>query len=181
MGKKKRILNNESAQRLSDWLKEIGMTQTDLSKLINYSQQYISNVMNGKRPMTLEFAQRVSEKTAQGKSQKYDIELKIRPQYLLCMDNIKTTEDINSIYFDRAISISDACHTLLDQALREVCLREGIEVPDLIGEPLELMLLQAQLRDYADSLMWNYVIHRKHSHQWSYLDQLTPFRPKTEH
>ena len=29
--------------------------------------------------MTLEFAQRVSEKTAQGKSQKYDIDLKIRP------------------------------------------------------------------------------------------------------
>lgn len=180
MGKKKRILNNKSAQRLSDWLKEIGMTQTDLSKLINYSQQYISNVMNGKRPMTLEFAQRVSEKTAQGKSQKYDIELKIRPQYLLCMDNIKTTEDFETTYIQKSQNVMDASITLLEEALEEVCLREGMDLPHLDNIP-ELILLQAQLRDYADSLMWNYVIHRKHSHQWSYLDQLTPFRPKTEH
>ena len=180
MGKKKRILNNESAQRLSDWLKEIGMTQTDLSKLIHFSQQYISNVMNGKRPMSLEFAQRVSNATAQGKSQRYDIDLKIRAQYLLCMDDIKTTEDFYSVNFQRLDSVNNACYTLLTNSLKEVCLREGIEVPHLdnIGE---LFFLQAQLQDFADSLMWNYVAHRKHSHVWSYLDALDQVNTISEH
>ena len=47
MGKKKRILNNESAQRLSDWLSEIDMNQTELADLIGYTQQYISNIIKG--------------------------------------------------------------------------------------------------------------------------------------
>lgn len=178
MGKKKRILNNESAQRLSDWLSEIDMNQTELADLIGYSQQYISNIMNGKRPMTLDFAQLVSEKTAQGKSQKYDIDLKIRPQYLLCMDDIKTTEDFETTYIQRSQNVMDASITLLEEALEEVCLREGMELPHLDNIP-ELILLQAQLRDYADSLMWNYVKHRKHSHVWSYLDQIPS--TKSEH
>ena len=178
MGKKKRILNNESAQRLSDWLSEIDMNQTELADLIHYSQQYISNVINGKRPMSLDLAQLVSEKTAQGKSQKYDIDLKIRPQYLLCMDDIKTTEDFETTYIQKSQNVMDASITLLEEALEEVCLREGMDLPHLDNIP-ELILLQAQLRDYADSLMWNYVKHRKHSHVWSYLDQIPS--TKSEH
>ena len=180
MGKKKRILNNESAQRLSDWLSEIDMNQTELAGLIHYSQQYISNVINGKRPMSLEFAQRVSNVTAQGKSQRYDIDLKIRPQYLLCMDDIKTTEDYYSIQFQRLDSVNNACYTLLTNSLKEVCLREGIEAPNLDNWG-EFFLLEAQLQDYADSLMWNYVAHREHSHVWSYLDALDQVNTISEH
>jgi len=178
MGKKKRILNNESSQRLSDWLSEIDMNQTELADLIGYTQQYVSNIITGKRSMSLDFANLVSEKTAQGKSHRYDIDLKIRPQYLLCLDDIKTTEDYYSIQFQRLDSVNDACLTLLNNSLKEVCLREGIEVPHLdnIGE---LFFLQAQLQDFADSLMWNYVKHRKHSHVWSYLDQIPS--TKSEH
>ena len=128
--------------------------------------------------MTLDLAQLVSEKTAQGKSQKYDIDLKIRPQYLLCMDDIKTTEDFETTYIQKSQNVMDASITLLEEALEEVCLREGMEIPHLDNIP-ELILLQAQLRDYADSLMWNYVKHRKHSHVWSYLDQIPS--TKSEH
>ena len=172
MGKKQRILNTEGSQRLSDWLKEIGMTQSGLAETIGYTQQYVSNIMNGKRPLTLDFAQLVSEKTSQGLSQKYNIELRIRPQYLLCMDDIKTTEDFESLYIHRSQAVNDATLTLLDQSLREVCLRECIDIPTLDNIP-ELLLLQAQLRDFSDSLMWNYVRHREHSHVWSYLDQIS--------
>lgn len=171
MGKKQRILNTEGSQRLSDWLREIDMTQSELAEAIGYTQQYVSNIMNGKRPLTLDFAQLVSERTSQGQSQKYNIELRIRPQYLLCMDDIKTTEDFESQYIHRSQAVSDATLTLLDQSLREVCLREGMETPTLDNIP-ELLLLQAQLRDFSDSLMWNYVKHREHSHVWSYLDQI---------
>ena len=180
MGKKKRILNNESAQRLSDWLSEIDMNQTELAGKINFSQQYISNVMNGKRPMSLEFAQRVSNATAQGKSQRYDIDLKIRPQYLLCMDDIKTTEDFETTYIQKSQNVMDASITLLEEALKEVCLREGIEVPNL-DNWCDFFLLEAQLQDYADSLMWNYVAHREHSHVWSYLDALDQVNTISEH
>ena len=172
MGKKQRILNTEGSQRLSDWLREIDMTQAELAEAIGYTQQYVSNIMQGKRSLTLDFARLVSEKTSQGLSKKYNIELRIRPQYLLCMDDIKTTEDFQSQYIHRSQAVSDATLTLLDQSLREVCLREGIETPTLDNIP-ELMLLQAQLRDFSDSLMWNYVRHREHSHVWSYLDQIS--------
>lgn len=171
MGKKQRILNNEGAQRLADWLRDIHMTQAELAKEIGYTQQYVSNIMNGKRPLTLDFAQLVSDRTSQGQSQKYNMELRIRPQYLLCMDDIRTTEDFESQYIHRDQAVSDATLTLLDQSLREVCLREGMETPTLDNIP-ELLLLQAQLRDFSDSLMWNYVRHREHSHVWSYLDQI---------
>lgn len=177
MGKKKRILNTESSQRLSDWLKKIGMSQSDLAEAIGYTQQYVSNIMTGKRPMTLDFAQLVSENTSQGRSRKYNIELRIRPQYLLCMDDIKTTEDFESQYIHRSQAVSDATLTLLDQSLREVCLREGMDSPSLNDLP-ELMFLQAQLRDFSDSLMWNYVRHRDHSHVWSYLDQISSIKSK---
>lgn len=170
MGKKPRKLNKEGSQRLADWLREIDMTQSTLAHAIGYTQQYVSNIMNGKRPMTLDFAQLVSEKTSRGQSQKYNIELRIRPEYLLCMDDIKTTEDFESQYIHRSLAVRDASLTLLDQSLSEVCLREGMETPTLDNIP-ELLLLEAQLRDFADSLMWNYVKHREHSHFWSTLDQ----------
>ena len=175
MGKKKRILNTESSQRLSDWLKKIDMSQSDLAEAIGYTQQYVSNIMTGKRPMTLDFAQLVSENTSQGQSRKYNIELRIRPQYLLCMDDIKTTEDFESQYIRRSQAVNDATLTILDQSLREVCAREGIDAPSLNDLP-ELMFLQAQLRDFSDSLMWNYVRHRDHSHVWSYLDQISSIK-----
>ena len=175
MGKKQRILNTEGSKRLADWLKEIDMSQSELAQAVGYTQQYISNIMTGKRPMTLDFAELVSQKTSQGQSQKYDIELRIRPQYLLCMDDIKTTEDFEYQYIHRSQAVSDATLTLLDQSLREVCLREGMDSPSLNDLP-ELLFLQAQLRDFSDSLMWNYVRHRDHSHVWSYLDQISSIK-----
>lgn len=178
MEKKQRILNNASSQRLFDWLIEIDMDQRELHDITNYTEQYISNIINGKRPMTLEFANKVSEATSQGMSKKYyNVEIKIRPQYLLCMDDIKTTEDFQSMYIHRSQAVNNASLTLLDESVKEVCSREGISILALDNIP-ELLLLQAQLRDYSDSLIWNYIKHRQHSHLWNYLDQISQNKEK---
>lgn len=67
--------------------------------------------------------------------------------------------------------VLDAPITMLESSLRVVCTRENLPVPTL-SDPGELMLLVAQLQDYSDSLMWNYVKWKKSSHVWSFLDQV---------
>jgi hypothetical protein len=59
--------------------------------------------------------------------------------------------------------------TVLNTALLNVCHDEGINVPHLDCIP-ELALLEAQLEDYAEMLMRNYV-RRNRSHFWNTLDQ----------
>ena len=65
---------------------------------------------------------------------------------------------------------NDAPITVLDTALLNVCHGEGIEIPKLDSLP-ELMLLTAQLEDYAEMLIKNY-IHRKNSHTWNTIDSI---------
>ncbi len=67
--------------------------------------------------------------------------------------------------------VLDAPITMLESSLRVVCARENLPVPTL-SDTGELMLLVAQLQDYSDSLMWNYVKWKKSSHVWSLLDQV---------
>lgn len=94
-----------------------------------------------------------------------------RIQWLLGYSDIKTVEELESQCASRSLAISNASITLLEESLQEVCFRENIDVPTLDNIP-ELLLLQAQLRDYADSLMWNYVKHRERSHVWNFLDHI---------
>ena len=86
-------------------------------------------------------------------------------------DDMMLLEDFQKKCSAYSDATNNATIQILDSALREVCSREGIDTPVLDNIP-ELLLLQAQIRDFADSLMWNYVKHREHSHVWSYLDQI---------
>ena len=99
---------------------------------------------------------------------------KLFPRYnvswLLGDSDLMLMEDVRQDFIARTQETNNASMILLETALREVCSREGMEIPTL-DNITELLFLQAQLRDYADSLMWNYVKHRKHSHVWSYLDR----------
>lgn len=91
-------------------------------------------------------------------------------EWLLGDSETMLKADLQKDYVSRTDATNAAALTLLDSALREVCAREGMDPPTLDNIP-ELLLLQAQLRDYADALMWNYVKHREHSHVWNFLDQ----------
>lgn len=183
MSKKRIKLNPASAQRLTDWLHEIDMTQGELAERIHYSQQYISNIVNCKKPMSLQFAQAVADATSQGKSEKYNIEKRIRPEYLLCLDDIKTTEDLQAHFISFTDQSNNASLTMLDHSLRAICESEGIEPPVIDNIP-EMLFLQAQLKDYSDQLMRSYLDRmRGHntSHVWNFLDQLPDNSSNSEH
>ena len=102
MGRKPILINPESGKRLSAWLKENGIKQAELAEKINYSQQFLSDVITGKKNMSLELATAISKNTRKrienehGELIGYD---HIRPQWLLCLDNEGRTvhERLNGI------------------------------------------------------------------------------------
>ena len=86
----------------------VGITQAELSERIHYSQQYISDVKTGKKALSIEMAQKVSEevrkeaKNIYGETLGYET---VRPQWLLCMEEFKTdTEREDAVTDKRARS-----------------------------------------------------------------------------
>lgn len=92
---------------------------------------------------------------------------KYRIEWLLGYDDYMTEEEKTRAK-DTGIRLN-APLTVLDTALFKVCRKEGKETPVLDNIP-EIMLLSAQLEDYAEMLMSNY-LHREDSHFWGTLDQ----------
>ena len=92
-----------------------------------------------------------------------------RKEWLLGYDDFATETEKNAAALRR--TKLDAPLIVLDDALKEVCARENIPTPELDNIP-ELLLIEAQLKDYAVSLMWNYVKWKHNSHVWSYLEQV---------
>lgn len=165
MSRKKTEINPIRAERVKKLIeneKKIRgkFTQTEFAKAISQTQQNVSRILNLQTALT--------EETAQDIVSKYP---EYRIEWLLGYDDFMTKEDFERDYIKRSHNTDNASIQILESALREVCLREGMEVPTLDNIP-ELLLLQAQLKDYADSLMWNYVKHREHSHVWGLLDQI---------
>lgn len=149
-------------------LKREGLKQIDLANMITVRSK------NGE-PLSME-PQNLSRSLRSGKvSDKLcrkigDLFPKYNVMWLLGDSDIMLIKDLRQDFISRSDATNDACLQLLDSALREVCSREGIEIPEINNIP-DLLLLQGQLRDFADSLMWNYVRHRKRSHFWGTLDQ----------
>lgn len=80
---KKAILNPECGKRLKECLADSKMTQGEISSLTGYTQQYISNIVVGKKPLTIKAAKLFSEV------------LHVRENYLLCVDAFKTDSDVD--------------------------------------------------------------------------------------
>lgn len=96
MGRKGVEINPESGKRLSEWLKDIGLTQMELAERVGYTQQYISNVITGKKNMSVQLANEIAAKTYKPGYNVYGEEIGadyVRVQWLLCLDDYKTHED----------------------------------------------------------------------------------------
>ena len=166
--------NPESGKRLSAWLKEVGMTQIELAEHIHYTQQYLSAVVTGKKNMSSNLAEAISAAAVKPVFNSDGVQIgfnQVRSEYLLCKDDIKTKDDYPRLYVSRADAVNDSCMILLESSLREVCLRENLPIPTIDSIP-EMLFLTAQLRDYSDSLMWNYVKWKHNSHVWGLLEQI---------
>ena len=128
MGRKPVLINPESGKRLSAWLKEVGITQSELAENIKYSQQYLSDVKTGKKNMSLDLATAISKYTRKriendrGELIGYD---HVRPQWLLCLDNEgRTVHERTSGILEKAES--DA--KLLDHVVKRVAEDRGYSV-----------------------------------------------------
>ena len=122
MGRKAINVNPESGKRLSEWLNGVGMTQTELAARIGYTQQYISNVVTGKKNMSVDLARCIAEKVprpfynANGDILGFE---NVRPQWLLCLDDHKTVYDEADAVTDRRELVFNSSWTVLDEAARK--------------------------------------------------------------
>lgn len=150
--------------------KEIERAKSTNSKPVKINQAYLANKL-GIEPQNLSrclVSGKVSEKMCRKIGELFP---EYNVMWLLGDSEFMLKEDLRTDFIQRSDATDNACLQILDSAYREVCAREGIELKALDNIP-EILLLQGQLRDFADSLMWNYVKHREHSHFWSILDNI---------
>lgn len=76
----KKELNPEQGKRLKECLEDEKMTQKELAEKSGYTKQYISNIVVGRKNMSLESAEKMAGI------------LGVRKEYLLCKDSFKTSK-----------------------------------------------------------------------------------------
>lgn len=80
--KRKNYYGPECAKRLDSLMTELDIKAPALADLSHYSSQQIRNFRNFRRPMTIEAAHSIAPI------------LGVRPEYLLCEDDCKTSEEL---------------------------------------------------------------------------------------
>lgn len=105
--------------------------------------------------------------------------ISVFPEYsinwLLGYSDTKYQEDAVRQYSNERAKEASSRFYILETALKEICALENIKVPTIDDIP-EMLLLEAQLHDYAIALMNGY-LHRNNSYLWNYLDNI-PYNPK---
>lgn len=88
MGRKGREINPKSGERLKQWLKEQNVTAKALCEKINYTPQYISDIIRGKKPLTPDLAKMIETVDL-----KIPLDERARAEWLLCEDDFETEGD----------------------------------------------------------------------------------------
>lgn len=159
--KKDKKLAKLRGDRLKTALDRYGLIQASITRDDKIKESQVSDWISGKVC--------ISERTLKDIIEKYLPEVRLK--YLLGYDDHMSQRELQREYISENTTYNDSSLAVLESALKEVCIRENKEVPLLENIP-ELLLLQAQLKDYAVSLMWHYVAHRENSEVWSYLDNI---------
>lgn len=109
MPKSSSYINPVSGARIKEQIRARHLKQCDLAKEINISQKHLSNIISGRKALTLENALLLSEK------------LGVRYAYLLGLDDYPTEEDV-----------AVPRRWLQDgERLKEICESKGITITDL--------------------------------------------------
>lgn len=160
MSKKATEINPIRAERVKTIIDREDINQQKLAELIFQTQQNVSRIIQKRQPLT--------EETARAIIRAFPA---YRLQWLLGYDDIMLQDDYKRAYIDRLDAANNAVMTLIDASVREISAREGIDPPPVIDNIPEYLILEAQIRDFADGLIYNYIRHRSASHLWSLLDQ----------
>lgn len=120
MGRKPQEVNPESGKRLKLWLDRMGISAKALCDAINYTPQYISDVITGKKRLTPDLAKAIANVSGTFRNNKtgedfslddYD---KARQEYLLLKDQFMTENDRFDSYEDNRSSRTDLLIQLLE-------------------------------------------------------------------
>ena len=158
MEKKADFIDPICAERVKEVRTDSKLKNYEFAESVFTTAENMSRVINGKQNLSVDLAQTISDVYG------------VRLDWLLHKDDFKTVADLETHYRNKFADRNNALQIILDDAVTEVCLREDIKPPVLDNIP-EMLLLMAQIKDYADSLVWQYLIHRKHSSTWGFLDQ----------
>lgn len=161
MSKRATEINPIRAERVKTIIDREKINQQKLAELIFQTQQNVSRIIQKRQPLT--------EETARAIIRAFPA---YRLQWLLGFDDVMLQDDYKRAYIDRLDAVNNAVMTLIDASVREISAREGINPPPVIDNIPEYLVLESQIRDFADGLIWNYIKHRRASRFWSLLDQL---------
>ena len=99
MARKRQQINPESGKRLKKWMDYIGITSQSLCTAINYTPQYISDIVTGKKRLTPDLAILISNISCRfvhkrtGSKITLGICNRVRAEYLLLEDDFMTEGD----------------------------------------------------------------------------------------
>lgn len=103
MARKRQQINPKSGKRLKEWMDYIGITSQSLCTAINYTPQYISDIVTGKKRLTPDLAALISNVSCSFMHKRTGAEItlgvcnRVRAEYLLLEDDYMTESDrINS-------------------------------------------------------------------------------------
>lgn len=145
MGRKAIAINPQMGKRLTEWLDDVNITQTELAERTGYTQQYISSIVTGKKNMSVEFARLVSERIKKPFYNIYGDEIgtdQVRPQWLLCLDDNKTNEDQANYAQNMREHVFNSEWSVLDCAAR----KQGMKI--VLKHPFP------EMPSYIDQLHW---------------------------
>ncbi len=99
MARKRKQINPESGKRLKKWMDYIGITSQSLCTAINYTPQYISDIVTGKKRLTPDLAILISNISCSfvhkrtGSRITLGVRDRVRAAYLLLEDDFMTEGD----------------------------------------------------------------------------------------
>lgn len=107
MGRKKREVNQESAKRLKQLIKESGIKYSALAKKVHCSQQHLCYMANGQRTISPDMAKAICEQFPG-----------ISVAWLLCMDDHRTTDAAIDALLRKTKDLTDALSEIIIAAAR---------------------------------------------------------------
>ncbi len=119
MARKKHQINPESGKRLKKWMDYIGITSQSLCVAINYTPQYISDIVTGKKRLTPDLAILISNVSCTFIHKKTGEEIalgicnRVRAEYLLLEDNYMTEGDRIDSKFENQVGRRELLESLL--------------------------------------------------------------------
>ncbi len=158
MRKTRAEINPIRAERLKILLNREKITQTQLADALHFTQQHISSIIRQHNALTEETAKAV-----------ISLFPAYRLQWLMGFDDIMLHTDEITQMIHNEVDTADAITMVINLVADDICKREGIDRPFIPFIP-DFSELQNRLRDYAELILYDYLMNRKNSRTWRRID-----------